>query len=153
MMMIERGPPEGPVVGLTARFRAPRAKVFDSWTRPELIERWFFVEPGFRTHDVETKLEPLGAYQIVITSTDGSDPTRIHGHFVEVAPGESLTYTWTGACANEQYWTLVSVRFEDDPDGSRIVLDHGVFREDADRAMHEQGWLACLATLERLVDG
>lgn len=151
-MMLETVGPTGPVVGLSADFRAPRDKVFATWTQPGLIEKWFFAEAGYRTHDVQVKLEALGPYQIVVDPPDGGEPTRIHGHFVEVFGEERLVYTWTGACADEQYWTLVTATFSDkDGGGSRLELSHGVFRTDADRAMHEQGWLACLASLDRML--
>lgn len=150
--MLETRAPTGPVVGLTANFRAPPDKVFAAWTEPRLLEKWFFAEAGYRTHDVVVELAPLGAYQLVITPGDG-ESTRIHGNYVQVEPGERLVYTWTGACADEQYWTMVDAVFEPTEDGgTRVRLSHGVFRTDADRAMHEQGWFACISALNGLLD-
>lgn len=149
--MLQERDPTGPVVAFTARFRAPRDKVFEAWTTPAILQKWFFSEAGFTTSDVEVALQPLGPYQLVITPVDGGEATRIHGNFVDIQADRHLTYTWTGACAGEQYWTLVNVRFADDGDGSRIELDHGVFWTDADRAMHEQGWLACISSLSSLL--
>jgi len=152
-MMLQMRAPTGPVVSLTAEFRAPRDKLFAAWTTPALLCKWFFAEAGYRTHDVQMDLRPLSPYQLVITPVEGGEPTRIHGNMVQVEPNARLVYTWTGACAGEQYWTMVDVVFEDNPDGgSRIGLSHGVFRTDADRAMHEQGWMACVAALGTLVD-
>jgi hypothetical protein len=73
------------------------------------------------------------------------------------ARSEGLRLRDPAECGGPQYWTLVTVRFEDEEasDGSnrsRIVLTHGVFDNDADRDMHEQGWFGCLTLLERLVD-
>lgn len=151
-MMLETGSPTGRVVGLTAEFRAPANRVFEAWTTPPLLEKWFFAEAGFRTHDVKVELAPLGAYQIVVTPPDGGDATRIHGNFVQIEQGQRVVYTWTGACAGEQYWTMVDAAFESKPDGgSRVLLNHGVFRTDSDRAMHEQGWFACIAALDNLL--
>jgi uncharacterized protein YndB with AHSA1/START domain len=154
-MVLEQGDPAGPVVSLVSTFRAPVDKVYAAWTTPEILREWFFAEAGFETRDVAVALEPLGAYQIVVAPTDGGEPTRIRGHFVDIDPGRSLVYTWTGACADEQYWTLVTVRFEpgEAGEGARLTLDHGVFRTDADRVMHEQGWLACIASLGGLLEG
>lgn len=151
-MMLETRSPTGRVVGLSAEFRAPADRVFEAWTTPSLLEKWFFAEAGFRTHDVAVELAPLGPYQIVVSPPDG-EPTRIRGNFVQVEPGQRLVYTWTGACADEQYWTMVDAGFESKPDGgSRVRLSHGIFRTDSDRAMHEQGWLACIAALAELLE-
>jgi uncharacterized protein YndB with AHSA1/START domain len=150
-MMITSEGPEGPAIELVARFRAPRNKVFRAWTEAELLRKWFFAEEGFVAREVAVDLQTLGAYSIVIEPPDGGAPTRISGHYLDIVPDQALTYTWTGACADEQYWTLVRVRFDEDAEGSSLRLTHGVFQSDRDRAMHEQGWLSCLACLDRFL--
>lgn len=153
-MKIETTGTAGPVVGLTARFRVPKERLFDAWTQPESIEKWFFAEAGYRTHDVELTLAPLGSYRIVVSPDDDAEPTIIRGNFIEIIPGVRLAYTWSGTSPDGEYWTLVSADFGDAPDGgSEIELVHGVFRSDVHRALHEQGWLACFSGLQKLLEG
>ena len=152
-MMINSEGTEGPVIRLVSSFRAPRDKVFRTWTDPELIKKWFFAQAGYRTALAEIDLKPLGPWRLRVESdASPDDPTTIHGHFLDVRPDELLTYSWTGACAGEQYFTLVTARFLDDGDGSRIELTHGVFHNEEDRTMHEQGWFGCLEPFGRLVE-
>ena len=46
-MMIDNAGIAGPVVNVTTPFRAPRAKVFKTWTDRTLIPKWFMVVPGY----------------------------------------------------------------------------------------------------------
>lgn len=150
-MMIETRGIEGPVVDTVTRFRAPREKLFKIWTEPALIAKWFMALPGYLPPLVELTLAELGPWKIVVRPEPDAGHSIIPGHFFQVVAGR-LVYTWTGACADEQYLTLVRVAFESTPDGgSTLLLEHGVFRTDLDRAMHEQGWLSCLSLLERFV--
>ena len=150
MMLTSEGT-SGPVIKLVSTFRAPRAKVFRTWTEPELIKKWFFAQEGFRTPVAEMELRPFGAWKIRVETPSG-DPTLIYGNFIEVVPNERLTYSWTGACSQEQYWTMVTAKFIDDGAGSRIQLTHGVFENETDRLAHEQGWFGCIEPFGALVE-
>jgi uncharacterized protein YndB with AHSA1/START domain len=150
-MMISNANDAGPVVNFTAQFRAPREKLYRTWTEPDLLRKWFFADEGMRCAVAEMNLQALGPWKIAIEPLAGGDATVIYGHFIEVVPAQKLSYTWTGACADEQYWTLVTAQFDEDGKGSRILLTHGVFQTEADRAAHEQGWVGCLSQLERLL--
>jgi uncharacterized protein YndB with AHSA1/START domain len=150
-MMISQAGAVGPVATLTVDFRAPRDKLFRTWTEPDLLRKWFYAEDGMESFLAEMDLRPLGAWKLGIRPLSREGETIIYGHFIEVKPGERLAYTWTGACAREQYWTLVNARFLDQGAGSRLELTHGVFADDADRAAHEAGWFGCLGQLERFL--
>ena len=80
-MMIETTGIEGPVVDVVSRFRAPRDKVFDTWTKPELISKWFMAAPGYLPALAEVKLEPLGAWKIVVRPDGDAGQSVISGHF------------------------------------------------------------------------
>ena len=145
-MIIDHSSAEGPDIHLRLEFRAPRDKVYRTWTDAGLIRKWYYPGPGFRCYVAETDLRALGGWRIGMTD-DAEIDTVVRGHFIEVVPGERLSYTWTGACAQEQYWTLVTARFVDREQGSAIELTHGVFADEQDRAAHEMGWMGCLQHL------
>jgi uncharacterized protein YndB with AHSA1/START domain len=150
-MMLSSEGPTGPVIQLSGTFRAPRSKLFATWTEPELVKKWFFAQEGFRTPVAEVDLRPFGAWKIRVETPSG-DPTNLYGNFIEVVPNERLTYSWTGACSVELYWTMVTVKFLDDGTGSKIQLTHGVFENETDRLAHEQGWFGCLEPFAALVE-
>jgi uncharacterized protein YndB with AHSA1/START domain len=152
-MMLEDVNHSVPVVNVVSPCRAPRDKVFRTWTDPSLISRWFMALPGYLPALAEVDLAPLGEWKITVRPGDGAGQSILHGNFIEVARDRELTYTWRGNVPGGEYATLVNVRFEDEAEGSRIVLTHGVFRTEPDRAAHGQGWAVCLEGLHRLVAG
>jgi len=50
---------------LTRRFSAPRPKVLDAMTRPEILRLWFYGPPGWRLDVCEVDLRKRGAYRYV----------------------------------------------------------------------------------------
>jgi uncharacterized protein YndB with AHSA1/START domain len=150
-MMIDTTGHEGPVVGLVTRFRAPRDKVFKTWTEPELVSKWFMAAPGYLPALCEVALRELGPWKIVVRPDSDVEPSVIQGHFVQVDLGRELSYSWTGTIPGGEYPTLVNVRFEDGDGGkgSQIRLTHGVFRTGADRDAHAAGWDLCIHGLAR----
>ena len=150
-MMIDTTGTSGPVVDTVARFRAPREKVWKTWTDPAIVPKWFMAVPGHLAPLVEVDLRELGAWRIVVRPGDGREHSDIRGHFFAIVPGRELTYSWHGNIPGGEYTTLVDVRFEDDGEGSRIQLVHGVFRSEADREAHAQGWTLCLDGFARVL--
>lgn len=72
-------------------FDAPRRLVFDAWTNPEQLPRWF----GPRAWTVTTcqiDLRPGGAWRFVLTGQDGAR-MGMSGVYREVAPPERLVST------------------------------------------------------------
>ena len=152
-MMIDSAGSTGPVIQLSMKFRAPRAKVFQCWTEPALLKKWFFVEEGFENSAADIDLRPLGKYRLGMKrcASGSESETVFTGFFHEIKSGEKLAYTWTTE-GRPSYWTLVTARFVDDGPGSLVELVHGVFENDEDRALHEQGWIACVMQLGRLLE-
>ena len=153
-MMIDTKGTKGPAIRVTTSMRAPRDKVYRAWTDPELLKKWFFAEAGFATEEATADLKPLGSWALKVVNQETGDPTNMYGHYIEVEPENKLAYTWSGACAGEQYWTLVTVWFRDDEDGkgTQLELSHGVFENELDREMHEQGWFSCITCLDRFLE-
>src|SRR5262245_7585401 len=94
-MMLTSEDSAGPVVQLSAQFRAPCAKIYQCWTDPELLRKWFFVEEGFRNTVAEIDLRELGKYRLGMAPAAGGDETVFSGFYQEIVPAERLVYTWT----------------------------------------------------------
>ncbi len=97
---------------LRRAFQAPRALVFDAWTRPEHVKRWW----GLRHQELtvcEIDLRPGGAWRYVLREPDGQE-FRFRGVYREVAPPARLVYT---ECFDEPAVgcpeALVTVEFEE----------------------------------------
>ncbi len=132
---------------LTRIIRAPRERVFAAWTDPVLLVQWW--GPGqISCPEAEVDLREGGAYRLANLEADGSI-TWIYGEFRLVRPPEELAYTWavTGVAERE---TLVSVRFNDHPEGTELVIRHSRFGLAPVRSMHLVGWNGCIDKLEAM---
>jgi uncharacterized protein YndB with AHSA1/START domain/effector-binding domain-containing protein len=95
--------PEGErEIVISRSFKAPRALVFDCWTKPELFARWF-VRPGWTLPVLEMDVRPGGAYRYVMRQEDGSEFT-MQGEYREVSRPERLVSTIAFAGFKEVGW-------------------------------------------------
>ena len=85
----------------TRSFDAPRALVFDAWTKPELVRRWLLGPPGWTMPVCEIDLRVGGRYRYVWRRDDGVE-MGMGGVHLEVVVPERVVCTqlfdqdWTG---------------------------------------------------------
>ena len=77
---------------LTRVFDAPRSRVFDALTRPDLLERWHR-QRGWSLVVCEVDLKPRGAYRFVRRRSASGADMALGGVYREVVPPERLVYT------------------------------------------------------------
>lgn len=76
---------------VTRLINAPRAKLFQAWTQPELLKQWFAPAP-VTTPVVEVDLRVGGANLIVMRLPDGTDMEK-RGVYLEIVQDERLVFT------------------------------------------------------------
>jgi uncharacterized protein YndB with AHSA1/START domain len=72
-------------------YDAPRHLVYQAWTTPELVRRWWSGKRGEMT-TVEIDLRVGGRWRYVM-ATEGGGEVAFHGEYREVVPNERITYT------------------------------------------------------------
>ena len=79
---------------ITREFAAPRQLVWDAWTRPEHIEKWFGPK-GFTTRVEEQDFKVGGRSNYVMIGPDGAEyPAK--GAFKEIVPIEKIVSSADG---------------------------------------------------------
>jgi uncharacterized protein YndB with AHSA1/START domain len=76
---------------ITREFGAPRRLVYQAWTTPELIKRWWSGDRGEVTI-AEVDLRPGGTWRYVMTANGGFE-VAFHGEYREIVPGERIVST------------------------------------------------------------
>jgi uncharacterized protein YndB with AHSA1/START domain len=76
---------------LTRVFDAPRALVFEAWTRPEHVKHWYGCQGGHLS-TCEIDLRVGGSYRYTLRSHEGVDYT-FTGVYRDIAPPGLLVYT------------------------------------------------------------
>ena len=76
---------------ITREFAAPRHLVYEAWTTPELVKRWWHANRGEMTV-CEIDLRVGGTWRYVMVTPDGLE-VAFHGEYREIVPNERLVST------------------------------------------------------------
>jgi uncharacterized protein YndB with AHSA1/START domain len=113
----------------TRVFNAPRQCVFDAWTKPEHLVRWY----GCHTSSLiacEVDLRVGGTYCFVARMTDGTEHT-VSGAYRDIVPPERLVFTQRfNDDPNRE--ALVAILFEE-RNGKTTMMMTAVYRSAEDR--------------------
>jgi uncharacterized protein YndB with AHSA1/START domain len=135
------------VVRIERTFDAPAEHVFDAWTSPEVIERWFRPGPDWKKPSAEVDLRVGGTIRVVMRAPSGA-AVEASGEYTEIDRPNRLAFTWTfeDDPSNQQ---LIELEFTE-RDGATIVLfvNSNISQEERRNQQYE-GWLACIDNLER----
>lgn len=77
---------------MTRMFDAPRRLVFDAWTKPDLLKRWFGGPRGWSLVECDIDLRPGGKYRFLTRHLDGRD-MGWGGTYKEVIAPERVVFT------------------------------------------------------------
>jgi uncharacterized protein YndB with AHSA1/START domain len=134
---------------IARRYAAPPAKLFEAWTRPEVMGRWLAPSPDM-TCDATTDVRVGGRYRIDMKSPDGTHHIAV-GVYEEIVPNERLVFTWSWE-ANPGHGenTIVTIDLKAAGDQTDLTLTHERFVSSEQRDSHEKGWSAIAARLEEL---
>jgi uncharacterized protein YndB with AHSA1/START domain len=78
---------------ITREFDAPRHLVFEAWTTPELVKRWWHAKRGEMTV-AEIDLRVGGTWRYAMVTEDGFE-VAFHGEYREIVPNERIVSTET----------------------------------------------------------
>ena len=136
---------EKPSLMLRRRIKAPPVKVYEAWTRPEQLAKWWGPE-GSTFGSADLDLRVGGRFFIRFATPDG-EQHGVGGAYREVVADERLVFDWAWQSTPERV-SLVTLRFAPDGDGTMFTLIHEQFFDQKARDGHERGWTG---SLDRLV--
>ena len=134
---------------LARTFDAPPEAVFDAWTNPEVLRRWWVVNTAWRTTVAEVDLHVGGCYRLSMEDPDAGTTHTVRGEYREVRRPERLVYSW---CWEEGegrtgHVSTVTVEFLGDGERTTVVLEHSDLASPESRDQHRVGWEGCLENL------
>ena len=104
---------------VTRTFNGPARAVFEAWTRPELIKRWWTPKSfGMSFVSCEADVRTGGTYRFVFSHPDFEQPMAFHGRYIEVTPNSRIVWT------NEESadGAVTTVTFEEKGDKTLLTL-------------------------------
>lgn len=121
----------------TRTFDSPAQAVFEAWTKPELLRRWWAPKSfGISFVSCEADVRTGGTYRFVFSHASSAQPMAFFGRYIEVIPDSRIAWT------NEESadGPVTTVTFEET--GGRTLLTlHELYpsREALDEAIASGG--------------
>jgi uncharacterized protein YndB with AHSA1/START domain len=104
---------------VTRVFDSPARIVFEAWTRPDLLMRWWAPESfGVTFLSCEADVRPGGTYKFVFGHPESGQPMAFVGRYLEVEPPSRLV--WTNEENGEGFVTTVT--FEERDGKTHLML-------------------------------
>ncbi len=137
-------------------FAAPPVEVFDAWTNPVVLTRWWAAMPAWTSPGCEVDLRVGGRYVLRMTDSETGQVHVVGGRFQEVSRPDRLVYTWCWEGEDglhPGHTSLVTVEFRAEGDGTVVVLEHTELASAESVARHRFGWAGAFENLSRRVFG
>jgi uncharacterized protein YndB with AHSA1/START domain len=134
---------------LERTFDAPREDVFDAWTDPGVLRRWWAADPDWDTPEAEVDLRKGGRYRLTMRDPASGTEYTVEGEYTDVRRAERLSYTWSWV--GDPTESLVTVDFREQGDATTVVISHTELPDDEASEQHEHSWQACLDNLDERV--
>ena len=137
------------VVRIERTYEASAEAVFDAWTSPEVIRRWFKPARGWQEASAEVDLRVGGAIRVVMRTPEG-EPVEAGGEFILIEPPQRLAFTWTfdDDPANEQ---LIELEFTERDGATTVLFENSNISEKRRRDQQYDGWSTCFDEMGRVL--
>ena len=140
---------EQPSLSIVRKLGAGPAKVWRAITEPEMLKQWMAPSDVFKVPVAEADVRVGGRYHIVMNAPDG-EVHDVSGVYREIVPNKKLVYTWAWKSTPERQ-SVVTIELRAAGSGTELTLRHEQFADADARDHHQQGWMGCLARLEKAV--
>src|ERR1700740_2337935 len=109
---------------VTRTFNGPARLVFEAWTTPALLMRWWTPKSfGITFISCEADVRTGGSYRFVFGHPASEQPMEFFGRYIEVTPPSRLV--WTNEEGGEA-GPVTTVTFEES-DGGTLVVMHDLY--------------------------
>ena len=138
---------ENVILNVSRKIEASVEKVWDAWTNPEIISKWWLPEGFTEPVPTEVELKVGGGFKYHMQPPEG-DAFYAHGVFKEIITNKIIKSTWLWSHADQE--TLLTIEFKKSDGGTELTLVHELFMDEAQRDLHGDGWQKCLDRIENL---
>ena len=142
----------GDGLSISRVFDAPRRLVFQAWTKPEHVVKWF----GPRDYPADRMTMDFttgGRWRARLISTEGKKDLWVGGVFHEIVAPERLAFTFKWEEEGERGLdTLVTLTFTEQDGKTTMVFHQTPFKSDAERDGHHYGWSSTFDRLAEFLD-
>jgi uncharacterized protein YndB with AHSA1/START domain len=136
---------------VTRTFNGPAPMVFEAWTRPELLQRWWAPKSfGVSFLSCEADVRAGGTYRFVFSHPASEQPMAFFGRYIEVMAHSRVV--WTNEEGGEG-GAVTTVTFEE-RGAETLVVTHDLYpsKDALDDAIASGSTGGCSETFDQLDD-
>jgi uncharacterized protein YndB with AHSA1/START domain len=131
-------------------YPAPAERVFDAFTSPEVMRRWWHADRDWETAEAAVDLRVGGDVRVVMRDPDKEVEYGGGGRYTVVDPPRRLAFTWVWDDVPHE--TLIEIEFEESDGATTVRFTHSSLLDEEMVRSHEGGWGACFDNLERTLE-
>ena len=132
-------------VRIKVNFAVPVQRIWNAWTNPGIIKKWFGSDPAGIVVDAVMNICPGGAYAITFDDANGTRHTCF-GTFLEVSELE-FTWEWKSEPGHVSY---VKIKFKQDEAISTMEFEHSNLNPESLHG-YTEGWGSTFEKLRGVV--
>lgn len=143
MEFLKTAPGDDPII-VEGYFAAAPERVFNAWTNPDIIKKWFGYQPN-TLHAASVDLRQGGSWRFLIAK-DEEKSVAFEGRYTEIVPEQRLAFTWVHVVDHADgrreagVESQVEVVFTPRGSGTDVRLVHSAIAEDDMRHGTGMGW-------------
>ncbi len=141
---------EGLTVRMERTYQAPAQAVFDAWTSPEVMRRWWHAEHDWETTVAEVDLRVGGAVRVVMRDPHEGVEYGGGGHYTDIDPPRRLAFTWRWD--NDDRRQLIELDFVVAGGATTVHFTHSNLWDEESVRSHEGGWSNAFDNLRRTLE-
>lgn len=142
---------EARTLRITRDFGAPIDRVYEAFTMPDQLVRWWGPE-GVSCAECEMDVREGGSW-ITTMVNDKGERFTVSGVYSRLVPPRELVFTWgwfqeDGTRGHE---TTVTISLKSTETGTRLTLVQTAFQDSDIRDSHESGWSSSFNCLDAVL--
>jgi uncharacterized protein YndB with AHSA1/START domain len=139
---------------LERTFAASPEEVFDAWTNPAVLQRWWAARPTWSSPGCDVDLRVGGRYLLRMHDDETGRLHAVGGEYREVVRPRRLVYTWCWEGEDGPHpghVSLVTVEFRAAGAETTVLLEHTGLPSEESRTRHGEGWRGTFENLARRI--
>ena len=131
---------------------APRARIFEAFSRSELLSQWFTPSADISLEILEFRFVTDGRFRLRYSMPDGRRPV-VGGSYelIERPTRIVLSWIWEAPDPLADVPMRVLFQFVENDDATEVVITHERIPSDVACTIHADGWEASLNSLEHFL--
>lgn len=129
-------------------FPCAKRQLFDAWSKPSLMMRWFFKGQQPNAPSTVNSSFTVGGHYEVIMHLESGD-YRHYGVYQAINRYNHIAFSWNSHLVQN---SAVILDFRElSANRTELILTHRLFPDDDVRSKHIEGWQGCMDNLELML--